>query len=108
MLRVGGAWCPVEEKKRKEPKMGGHSSGPSSYKIQKKQEEAEAKKAKELKEAERKAIDEANAAAGAGAVGGGGLGEESVQGALSKARRKGATLAGEGRQTFGGNGNLGA
>lgn len=102
-------------RKSKEPDMGGHSSGPSSYKIQKKQEEAEAKKQAELKAAEKKAIDAANAsidAANAGAAAGAGSGqgaeEESVKGALSKARKKGATLAGEGAQTFGQNGNLGA
>lgn len=88
--------------------MGGHSSGPSSYAIQKKQEEAEARKQAEMKAAEQRAIDAANASAVGDATGGRGSEEESVKGALSKARKKGATLAGEGAQTFGQNSNLGA
>lgn len=108
MCALTGHRALSRREKRKEPDMGGHSSGPSSYKIQKRQEEAEARKQEELKEAERRAIREANASAGADAVGGAGSKEESAQGALSKARKKGATLAGEGAQTFGQNGNLGA
>lgn len=107
IVRVDGAWCLVAVKS-KEPDMGGHSSGPSSYKIQKKQEEAEAKKQAEMKAAEQKAVDAANASAVGESSGGSGADEESVKGALSKARKKGATLAGEGAQTFGQNGNLGA
>ena len=81
-----------------------HSSGPSSYEIAAKQ--AKAEKAEQERIAAEKAsrIAAANASAAGGEATGGEAGPYSG-GALT--RKKGSTLAGEGEQTFGGNGSLG-
>lgn len=86
--------------------MGGHSSGPSSYEIAMKEEKA--RKAEEARLAAEKAskIAEANASASADGEAAGGEAELYDGGALTK-KKKGSTLAGEGAQTFGSNGNLG-
>lgn len=86
--------------------MGGHSSGPSAYEIQAQQKAAEEAEAKRIAEEKAREVAKANASA-ANAETTGGEGSK-MDGALSKAKqKKGATLAGEGAQTFGANGNLG-
>jgi hypothetical protein len=93
---------------KKENVMGGHSSGPSSYEIQEQQRKAEEAEKKRIADEKAKATAEANAHASGGETHGG-EGSGDYDGALSAAKRKkGATLAGEGAQTFGSNGNLGA
>lgn len=88
--------------------MGGHSSGPSSYEIERQQQKAEEAAKKRLSEERSKSVADANAQA-SGGESQGGEGSGDYDGALSAAkRRKGSTLAGEGAQTFGANGNLGA
>lgn len=88
--------------------MGGHSSGPSSYEIERQQQKAEEAAKKRLSEERSKSVADANAQA-SGGESHGGEGSGDYDGALSAAkRRKGSTLAGEGAQTFGTNGNLGA
>lgn len=88
--------------------MGGRkSSGPSAYEIQKQQENARIVEEKRLANERAARIAEANASASGG--GGEEGGEAGVYdgGALSSKRKKGATLAGEGAQTFGSSGSLG-
>lgn len=87
--------------------MGGRkSSGPSAYEIQKQQELArlEAERRQAAERAGR--IAKANASA-SGGVGEGGEASVYDGGALSTKQKKGATLAGEGAQTFGNSGSLG-
>lgn len=87
--------------------MGGHSSGPSSYEIQKQQKKAEEAEKRRIGEERARSVAEANAQASRGESQGG-EGSGDYDGALSGARKKkGATLAGEGAQTFGASGNLG-
>lgn len=87
--------------------MGGHSSGPSSYEIQAQQKAAEEAERKRIAAEKAKSVAEANAQASGGETKGG-EGSGDYDGALSGARKKkGATLAGEGAQTFGASGNLG-
>lgn len=99
--------------------MGGRSSksssGPSSYEIQEQQRKAEEIERKRIEDERKRIEDErarAVAEANAQASGGethGGEGSGDYDGALSGAKKKkGATLAGEGAQTFGANGSLGA
>ena len=86
-----------------------HSSGPSSYEIAKRQEDAEAAEKKRLEEEKASRIAAANASAAAEAANAkavGGKAEPYEGGALSK-KKKTSTLAGEGEQTFGSNGSLG-
>ena len=85
--------------------MGGHSSGPSAYEIQAQQKAAEEAEAKRQKEWAARQTAAANASSGG--EGDGEPKESVLEGALSKGKKKGATLAGEGAQTFGANGNLG-
>ena len=87
--------------------MGGHSSGPSSYEIQKQQEMAEEAERQRIAKERANATAAANAEASKGEMKGG-EGSGDYDGALSRAKKKkGATLAGEGAQTFGTSGNLG-
>ena len=86
--------------------MGGHSSGPSAYEIQKKQQEAEEAKRREIARQREAETAAANKEASQGDMSGG-EGSGDYFGALSK-KKKGSTLAGEGAQTFGSNGSLGA
>lgn len=78
--------------------MGGHSSGPSAYKLAKQQEKARKEAEAELSAEEAKRVAKANDTASTGTTTGG----EGTSGALSEAakKRKGATLAGEGESTF--------
>lgn len=82
--------------------MGGHSSGPSAYEIEASQKAAEEEEARRLKEKNRKA----NESAGASTRASGGAGGTFSDGVLAR-RKRGATLAGEGAQTFGNGGSLG-
>ena len=87
--------------------MGGHSSGPSSYEIQKRQEMAEETERKRIAAERASEIAKANSDASTGDMKGG-EGSGDYDGALSGAKKKkGSTLAGEGAQTFGANGSLG-
>ena len=87
--------------------MGGHSSGPSSYEIQKRQQAAEEAERRRIAAESAKSVAEANELASKGESQGG-EGSGDYNGALSGARKKkGATLGGEGAQTFGASGNLG-
>jgi hypothetical protein len=91
----------------KESVMGGHSSGPSSYAIQKRQREAEEAERRRIAAEAAKEVNAANEEASNG-VKHGGEGSGDYYGALSSAKKKkGSTLAGEGAQTFGGNGSIG-
>lgn len=85
---------------------GGGSSGPSQREIYAAQEKAEKAEQERLAKERADAIAKANEGASNGVSSGG---EGTKEGALTAARKtkKGATLAGEGRQTFGGNSNLG-
>ena len=84
-----------------------HSSGPSSYEIQARQAAAERAEKRRVEAAKAAETARANAEAAGGETQGG-EGSGDYDGALSAARRKkGATLAGEGAQTFGANGSLG-
>ena len=87
--------------------MGGHGSGPSSYEIMKKQQEAEEAKRREIARQRDAETAAANKEASQGEmIGGEGSGD--YNGALSGAKKKkGSTLAGEGAQTFGASTNLG-
>lgn len=89
--------------------MGGrHSSGPSAYEIQEQQRKAEEAEKKRIADEKAAQTAKANAEAANGTQTGG-EGSGDYDGALSGARKKkGATLAGEGAQTFGANANLGA
>ena len=84
-----------------------HSSGPSSYEIQQQQMKAEKEEAKRLEAENAEKVRQANASSGGEPEAGQGQHVDSMEGALSKAKKKGATLAGEGAQTFGKSGNLG-
>ena len=87
--------------------MGGHSAGASAYKIRKRQQEAEEAERRRIAAESAKSVAEANELAGKGESQGG-EGSGDYNGALSGARKKkGATLAGEGAQTFGASVNLG-
>ena len=87
--------------------MGGKSSGPSPYEIQKRQEMAEEAERQRIAKERANATAAANAQASKGEMKGG-EGSGDYDGALSRAKKKGSTLAGEGAQTFGANGSLGA
>jgi len=87
--------------------MGGHGSGPSYYAIQAQQKAAEEAERQRIAKERANATAKANAEASKGEMKGG-EGSGDYDGALSGARKKkGATLAGEGAQTFGASGNLG-
>lgn len=87
---------------------GSHSSGPSAYEITEQQRKAEEAEKMRIAKERARATAEANAQASKGESQGG-EGSGDYDGALSGAKKKkGATLAGEGAQTFGANGNLGA
>ena len=84
--------------------MGGHSSGPSSYEIQERMKNAEEAEKKRVAQERAKEVADANKLASGGTTSGG-----EGSGVLSAVKRKkGSTLAGEGAQTFGVNGSLGA
>ena len=87
--------------------MGGFGSGPSSYEIQKRREMAEEAERKRIAAERAREVAKANSEASTGDMKGG-VGSGDYDGALSSAKKKnGATLAGEGAQTFGTSGNLG-
>lgn len=86
--------------------MGGHSSGPSSYEIEASQKAAEEEEAKRLEEERKEKNRKANQSAGASTTATGGEGGTFADGALAR-KKRGATLAGEGAQTFGNGGSLG-
>jgi hypothetical protein len=83
-----------------------HSSGPSSYEIAAKQAKAEKAEKERIAAEKASKIDAANASA-AGGEATGGKAEPYDGGALALKRKRTSTLAGEGEQTFGGNGSLG-